>query len=49
MSARPQFTLAFNLQATNEQRREMFALYEKAFGAKSSRRERRPAEAISTS
>lgn len=34
MSARPQFTLAFNLQATNEQRREMFALYEKAFGAK---------------
>lgn len=34
MSAHPEFTLSFNLTATNEQRQEMASLYEKAFHAK---------------
>ncbi len=34
MSKYPQFTISFNINTTNEERRAMFELYQKAFNAK---------------
>lgn len=34
MSKYPQFTISFNIDTTNEERTEMFELYQKAFNAK---------------